>query len=783
MASLLPRAWSLLPFLAFGLGPSLPAAAVLTVHLERPRLFVPEKRLPAVKERARGKLREIYLERVRKDCDHVYDENRIRATLRNPNYLLSRTLALLTCFRVEGKRAYMEKATILARRIVEAGDGKTARDWRVRIQCLAILYDWLHDVLPAAERNRIRIDLAARYERHGNALDTKNEFVSGHNHFTTASLLIAALSLCDGSGTYEKELGRAYKQWQGIIDVARYVAADGGHHLGWVYGRSYAARLAWVSEALTTATSMDIFEEEKAWLSRLGYHFVHGQRPDATFFRVGDSTRKLHVDLAKDVQGLGILSGRYNDPHLAWFAAQALETSYRNRSLAKDPEFVFALWFFDPLLARSAPDSLPLVRAFPRAGNYTMRTGWGPDDTAVLFRAMPWYHFNHEHRDFGSFLIYHRGGLAIHGSAYHASDKKSHYRGSHLLNYAWRTVAHNTVTIFDPDERFCSPTGQGHGRCAGKNRWSNDGGQKIRSQTHDDVPVPHFQPRNVEDIEDPRFAQGSVPAYEDQSTFTYILADGTKAYRRDKVKLFERHFFFLKKVEGWRQPVIVVFDRVIARRREFKKTWNLHTVEIPKVEGNVFITENKTRVRLSGNPTANPDDLWYQYSGKLYCETLLPEGARIEFIGGAGKEFWVDGENYSARIRDIDRVLEPGIGRIEVTPSTPRETDLFLHVLSPTSLTDKAPRPEAKRIETDGDAALRVANHVLVFPKTDETSACSYSLVHGGALEHIVSGLSTSRTYAVSRNGKRFTQKKSSSQGVLTFSTRMGGAFALEVED
>lgn len=759
------------------------ADAVPVVHLERPRLFVPAKRLPALQALARGQLSEIYLERVRKDCDRVYDEARVQASLANPNYLFVRTLALLTCFRVEGDRAYMEKAMLLARRIIQAGDGKTPRDWRVRIQCLAILYDWLHDALPAAERQGIRADLAARYERHRPALNTKDEFVSGYNHWTTASLLIAAISLCDGTGTYEKELAHVHKQWQEIIDVARYVAADGGHHLGWDYGRSYAARLAWVSEALTTATSADVFEEERPWLSQLGYHFVYGQRPDKTFFRVGDSTRSIHVNVARDVQCLGLLSRRYQDPHLAWFAAQAMDVSYKNRSLAKDPDFVFALWFFDPLLPRSAPDTLPLVRAFPRVGNYTMRTGWGADDTAVLFRAMPWYHFNHEHRDFGSFLIYHRGGLAIHGSAYHAGDTASHYGGSHLSNYAWRTVAHNTVTVFDPDERFCSPTGSGRALCTGKHRWSNDGGHQIRSKTDGDSPVPHFQPRNVRDIQDPRFAQGRVPAYEDQSTFTYILADGTQAYRRDKVELFERHFFFLKKVEGWRQPVIVVFDRVIARRPEFKKAWNLHTVDVPRLEGHVYTTENKTHVRLSGNPPEHPGDVWYQYSGKLYCETLLPESARVEFIGGAGKEFWVNGENYPAGIRDIDRVLEPGLGRIQVTPSVARKTDLFLHVLSPASVTDKTPRPEARRVETDADAALRVANHVLVFLKRDEASASRYSLSHEAALEHIVSGVTASKTYSISHNGKRLANQVSSSAGVLTFSTRTGGTFALEGAD
>src|SRR4029453_4848651 len=110
---------------------------------------------------------------------------------------------------------------------------------------------------------------------------------------------------------------------------------------------------------------------------------------------------------------------------------------------------------------------------------------------------------------------------------------------------------------------------------------------------HDDVPVPYYQPRNVKDLSDPRFAQGSVPVFEDAPGFTYIVADGTRTYRGDKVKLFERHFLYLKKVAGWKRPVIVLLDRVESTDPAFRKSWLLHTVEVPRRDGNVFVIENR----------------------------------------------------------------------------------------------------------------------------------------------------------------------------------------------
>ncbi|MBI4605189.1 MAG: heparinase II/III family protein [Planctomycetes bacterium] len=754
---------------------AVPAAAPVAAAAlrDRPRLFVPIGKLEEVARRARGGLRGVY-ETVRRDCDEPLDARRVRFTLGNTHYLLARSLAFLLLSRLERGGGYRDKALELVEAILEGGPEKGRRDARVRLQVLAIAYDWLHDGLAPALRERLRSGIEERFAALSGALETEDELVSGHSHFTTASLAIAALALDDGGDASRARTARVLAHWGRYVGVARKVAADGGHHLGWRYGRSYAARLAWVSEAIATATGEDVFAAERPWLSQLGYHLAYGLRPDGTYFRVGDTHRRIAVNLEEDLVLLGILASRYRDPHLAWFAALVLERSSESRAYAADVEGVWALLFHDPGLRRAPPGDLPLARAFRGAGNYVMRTGWGPDDTVVLFRAMPWYHFNHERRDFGSFLIYRRGGLAVHGGAYLAGDDDTDYGGPHLANYAWRTAAHNTITVYDPDERFCRPAGPRKERCEGENRWSNDGGQMVRTTWDDEAPVPHFQPRNAAEIDDPRFEQGRVLAYEDRPEATYVLADGTRAYRPSKVRLFARHFFFLKKVAGWRHPVIVVFDEITAAKPGLKKAWLLHTVEPPRIEGRAATVLNTTRVRLAGDLEPKPRDPWFQYGGKLHVETLLPADARIDFVGGEGKEFWVDGTNYPAEVREADQVIEPGIGRIEVVPGAPREKDLFLHVLSPTEAEDPAPRPEARLLEGTAEAALRVGDVVLVVAPASQAAGAGreplrYRADGARRLRHLVTRLAPSARHVVRRGGRVLARAESSAQGVLAF--------------
>jgi hypothetical protein len=187
---------------------------------------------------------------------------------------------------------------------------------------------------------------------------------------------------------------------------------------------------------------------------------------------------------------------------------------------------------------------------------------------------------------------------------------------------------------------------------------------------------------------------------------------------------------------------------------------------------------NTTRVPYSKDSKPARGDYWRQSSGKLYCETLLPKEARVEFVGGPGKEFWVNGRNYPTRIREVDLVSEPGVGRIEVSPSAPRALDVFLHVLSPTSDGDRTPRPKAAVIPATDATALSIEDTVLVLPADAKPSPrITYEIGGSGLTRHIITGLPAGKSCRVQRGARTVHQGKSSPQGVLIFTSRERGSF------
>ena len=118
--------------------------------------------------------------------------------------------------------------------------------------------------------------------------------------------------------------------------------------------------------------------------------------------------------------------------------------------------------------------------------------------------------------------------------------------------------------------------------------------------------------------------------------------------------------------------MFVVYDRVTAAVPTDRKAWLLHTKDEPRIEGRLLTTD-------SGK-------------GRLFCETVLPEDAKLEKIGGHGKEFWANGKNWepdSAFLASAERGAKRtgrgpyfGAWRLEVSPGAPRNADRFLHVLT-----------------------------------------------------------------------------------------------------
>ncbi len=292
----------------------------------------------------------------------------------------------------------------------------------------------------------------------------------------------------------------------------------------------------------------------------------------------------------------------------------------------------------------------------PGPGYVYARSSWDEDATHFFFKCGDRF-TAHQHLDVGHFLIYKHEELAGDGGHYDS------FGSMHDVNYHLRTIAHSTILVHDPCETW-------PGIRAG-DVTTNDGGQAHNWPHHNGAvadPAQWLRERDLYDIAD-------ILAFEDTGDYVYVAGDCTRAYSPRKLSLFTRQIVFL------RPGTFVIFDRVRSTKPEFKKTWLLHAMKPPvATDQPLAVTHGK---------------------GKLFVQTLLPEGTETRLVAGA--DLYTYGDRSYPPQRDTGPAPEC---RIEVSPREPRETDYFLHVLT---ATDAGVPTVEKAAVVIGDEQLRVS--------------------------------------------------------------------------
>ena len=340
---------------------------------------------------------------------------------------------------------------------------------------------------------------------------------------------------------------------------------------------------------------------------------------------------------------------------------------------------------------RSRHNALPRQRYFPGVGHLVMRDGWKPDSTWIEFDCGP-YFAKHQHLDQNQITLYHRGYLAIDSGSDYTDTESPHY-----LNYYRRTVAHNSVLVYDPAERFF---------------WSdnllpaaNDGGQRMDSSRYWNTVRSREDWNRTRDLWD--LGCMRVVDYV-AGQYHYGMGDASNAYSREKVRRFTREIIY---VPG--HGVLLVFDRVISSNPSFRKAWLLHGVNQPSVD------QDGGKGVPGAQEFRNARTFRFvEGSGELLVHSLLPRERVVTRRGGSGHEFYAPGDDHGGawgtgeswplepaegaplpedpKLRhmwklfwgqDFNRILRsnhknvvPGGWRVEVSPSLPVEEDFFLHV-------------------------------------------------------------------------------------------------------
>jgi heparin/heparan-sulfate lyase len=376
------------------------------------------------------------------------------------------------------------------------------------------------------------------------------------------------------------------------------------------------------------------------------YQWIYMRRPDGQLIRNGDTflTNSVPKGQQWPLYVAALFSASYyNDGYV-------YNEFLKNPSISRQDKIFEFLWR-NPNLTPRPPNDLPLSKYFGFPFGWMIaRTGWGQESVIAEMKVNIYNFANHQHLDAGSFQIYYKGALAIDSGIY--EGVMGGYGSEHDSNYNKRTIAHNSLLIYDPNEEFSKRRGFG----------VNDGGQRM--------PNGWSEPANLEVLLGKGYKTGEVLGYGFRQDllipdYTYLKGDITEAYS-SKVKEAKRTAVFLNLKDKRIPAVLVVFDKVVSSNPEFKKYWLLHSIEEPVVRGNEI-----TITRTQQGET-----------GKLVNTIILPilENTEIVPIGGPGKEFWVFGKNYPNKPRR-EGADESGAWRIELSPKEPRNIDYFLNVM------------------------------------------------------------------------------------------------------
>jgi hypothetical protein len=447
----------------------------------------------------------------------------------------------------------------------------------------------------------------------------------------------------------------------------------------------------------------------------LPYRMLYDIRPDSRPLRWGDSFDELNRHPSKALL-VRLTAAYYDDPVLLGVAQSPLLGS------AAPFSGLFDLLFRSPGLRERAFTDLPLTKYFAEPiGTMIARTGWamGPesDDVTARMHIGQFFFGNHQHvGDFGTFQLYYRGGLAVTSGVY------VDYGDAHWRNFYHQTISRNGLLIFDPAERRRYASGPVAND--GGTRWPNDG---------------HDHPASLEVLKTKGYEMGRVLAHEAgpdprAPDFSYIAGDLTLAYT-EKVRRVTRAMVLL----NHRQPVyrasMVVFDRVEASNPSFRKTWLLHAIQPPTLDGRTITVVRNEK----------------PYGGKLIVASLLPERASLAVVGGPGRTFWVESTrtNYQPT---KPRPPETGAWRVEVSPDVPAARDQFLHVLTATQAAT-AGGPSVERVTSPSVTGARVLDRVVLFGANgDLLRRAGFTAPGAGGLRFLVCDLQPGR-WTARRNG------------------------------
>jgi hypothetical protein len=578
----------------------------------------------------------------------------------NWNSVYARDEALYTAFlfKLNGDALSLKRCIFILNRYTYCIDTAnfTTMDWYIKETLLRtlsdagdLILDWCYNSLPVQKRQRLSLSIfkmnrefMATYILSG----AGNSYVSSHNAYNSVQTMQNATTLYQADGLSASKLDSVwtwytilYTKWTtGFLPIYGYYRNTNG---GWNWGAAYSM---WsltdqfkLFDNMLIGTTKNFFTDLPWVLNSINQYWYFNQ-PDNYCIHLGDGVTLF--------QGDNVIyrhASLFQDPRSMWMSQYFSQPSFMTYTL---PVFNKLFYKDFTLLSVSKPNP-PLDWLSDKVGLSVSRTSWDSTSTIVWFFNSWSKKASHEHADNNTFAIYKYAPLIIDAGFYDL------YGSTHFKNYYTRTIAHNSVCVFDSTEHFYY----------GSEPVSNDGGQ---------IYSPPMM--NYNDIIAPQFQRGRWILYGSGNGYCYNIADAKLSYDTTKLDRFTRRLLYFK------PDKVIILDHLHLKNSPVKQRipkWVVHFSNQPDVNGTIISTNVPNHIEtFSGR-----DYTMARNGGNVAIRTLLPSSTSTTRIGGTGYEYWVNNTNYPPT-GPIDTIHStPGNWRLEVTPNQITDSLIFLHTL------------------------------------------------------------------------------------------------------
>ena len=435
---------------------------------EHPRLFFRKPYLSTIKMKANHPLLAECWERVNQYSNIVTDGKLRQDTIHNYSLQIINAIeAKAFMYALTGDEKMGNEAVDLIFNlnntlIINPAKQDVCRDIGRVVLATSIVYDWCYDLIAPAEKQ----SLIAIMESLATDMEVKwpllsQGSVTGHGVEAQVARDILSFGIAaynEKPEIYRRAAGRIFAEF---IPAQNFWYQSGYHHQGSSYGPS---RYRWEVFPSLLFSRMGYPDIVSRLQGQIPYYWIYTRRPDGKLFHDGDEYQDGnpfgHYSFFPDI---AYAAGYYQDPLL-------MGEAIRQGNIGQTP--LFDLLLVDPSVpADKNLSSLPLTRYFPYPfGGMAVRTGWNNGSTSDVvvaeMKIVERQFNNHQHLDAGAFQIYYKGPLAIESGIYQGTEGA--YGSPHFLNYFQRTIAHNCMLVYNPDEVFAR----------GNRTLTNDGGQR-----------------------------------------------------------------------------------------------------------------------------------------------------------------------------------------------------------------------------------------------------------------------------------------------------------------